>query len=224
MTGQADASAAVPVYRVVIADDDAHVRRTLANHLASAADLVVVGLAASGPQAVKLALERAADVVLMDLRMPGGDGYAATRALHRVRPAIVVVAITALASHDAARAAVRSGARGFVRKTAGRAAVVNTVRLAASGQTVLPHEDFTRLAGPATVRAAPDALPELTPRERDVLRGVAAGKTNRQIGEALTLAEGTVKMHLTTAMKKLGVTSRTQALRAAYELGLGPDA
>lgn len=126
---------APPIYRVVVADDDAYVRRTLAGYLASAPDLVVVGLAASGPRAVRLVREQAADVVLMDLRMPGGDGFEATRALRRARPNVVVVAITALASYDAARAAVQNGPRGFVRKSAGRAAVVDTVRLGVTSRT-----------------------------------------------------------------------------------------
>lgn len=221
MTGRSSLPRAARIFRVVVADDEPFVRHTLTDYFSTAEDLVVVGCAANGPDAVRLARDGRADVVLMDLRMPGGDGYTATQALRRALPDVRVVAITALDSREAARAAIRSGALGFLRKSAGRDVVVNTVRLVVQGHSVLPLEDFTRLMGGAGSHEIPkDATPRLTRREREVLGRLTQGMTNRQIAADLGVSESTAKMHLTAVMSKLGVTSRVQALAAAHRLGL----
>ncbi len=221
MTGRSSASRTARVFRVVIADDEPFVRRTLADYLRTAPNLVVVGCATNGPDAVRLARDGRADVVLMDLRMPGGDGYTATQALRRALPDIRVVAITALDSRQAAQAAIRAGALGFLRKSAGRDVVVDTVRLVARGHSVLPQEELSRLTGGAASRdTPPESAPHLTQRERQVLGRLAQGMSNRQIAADLGISESTVKMHLTSVMSKLGVASRVQVLAAAHRLGL----
>lgn len=221
MTGRPSPPRAARAFRVVVADDEPFVRRALTDYLSTAKDLIVVGCAANGPDAVRLACDGRVDVVLMDLRMPGGDGYTAIQVLRRVRPETRVVAITALDSREASRAAIRAGALGFLRKSAGREVVVDTVRLVAQGHSVLPQEDFTRLTGGVESRGLPEEpVPHLTQREHQVLGRLSRGMSNRDIATDMRISESTVKMHLTAVMAKLGVKTRVQALAAAHRLGL----
>ncbi|MGI5168513.1 response regulator transcription factor [Spirillospora sp. CA-253888] len=197
---------------VLIVDDHPMVREGLRGMLAAEPGITVVGEAASGEQAVAAARELRPEVVLMDLRMPGGDGLDAIRRLagrHRV------VVLTGY-DHDAdIAAAVAAGAAGYLLKDVTRAELAAAVRTAASGGTVLSPAVAARLA------ARRDA-PALSVREGEVLALVARGLTNAEIGRRLHIGEATVKTHLARVFTKLGVSDRTAAVITAMERGMLP--
>ena len=201
------------VIRVLLADDHPVVREGLRGMLAAEPDIEVVGEAASGPEAVALAARLHPDVVLMDLRMPGGDGVEATR---RLRGTTVVVLTTYDSDADILRA-VEAGAAGYLLKDTPRAALAGSVRAAARGETVLTPAVAGRLLG--RMRAEPE---QLSARETEVLALVARGLTNTEIGRKLYISEATVKTHLLRACAKLGVSGRTAAVTKAIETGALP--
>jgi DNA-binding NarL/FixJ family response regulator len=198
--------------RVLVADDHPVVRSGIVGMLAGEDDLEVVGEAGDGEAAVRLARELAADVVLMDLRMPGLDGVGATE---QIAPtgARVVVLTTYDTDADILRA-VEAGATGYLLKDTPRETLVAGVRAAARGETVLAPSVATRLV--SSVRTAEDRP---TPREAEVLRLVARGLSNAAIGRELFIAEATVKTHLLRCFAKLGVDDRTAAVTVARERG-----
>jgi DNA-binding NarL/FixJ family response regulator len=207
----------VSVIRVVLADDHPVVREGLRGMLTAEPDIEVVGEAASGPEAVALAARLRPDVILMDLRMPGGDGVEATRQL---AGSTVVVLTTYDSDADILRA-VEAGAAGYLLKDTPRAVLADRVRAAARGETVLAPEVAGRLLG--RMRGEPAARGEqLSARETDVLALVARGLTNAQIGRRLHVSEATVKTHLLRASAKLGVSGRTAAVTRAIETGALP--
>jgi DNA-binding NarL/FixJ family response regulator len=201
--------------RVLLADDHPVVREGLRGMLAAEPDIDVVGEAASGPEAVALAERLRPDVVLMDLRMPGGDGVEATR---RLAGTTVVVLTTYDSDADILRA-VEAGAAGYLLKDTPRAALADSVRAAARGETVLAPAVAGRLLG--RMRAEPSE--RLSARETEVLALVARGLTNAEIGRRLFLGEATVKTHLLRACGKLGVSGRTAAVTKAIETGALPS-
>jgi DNA-binding NarL/FixJ family response regulator len=202
------------VIRIVLVDDHPVVREGLRGMLAAEPDIEVVGEAASGPEAVALAQRLRPDVVLMDLRMPGGDGVEATR---RLAGTTVVVLTTYDSDADILRA-VEAGAAGYLLKDTPRAVLADSVRAAARGETVLAPTVAGRLLG--RMRGGP--APELSARETEVLALVARGLTNAEIGRRLYLSEATVKTHLLRASAKLGVSGRTAAVTKAIETGALP--
>ena len=203
--------------RVLLADDHPVVREGLRGMLASEPDIEVVGEAGSGPEAVALAGRLRPDVVLMDLRMPGGDGVDATR---RLAGTTVVVLTTYDSDADILRA-VEAGAAGYLLKDTPRAVLADSVRAAARGETVLAPTVAGRLLGRMRAdRAEPGE--RLTARETEVLALVARGLTNAAIARRLILSEATVKTHLLRACGKLGVSGRTAAVTRAIETGALP--
>ena len=206
-----------PVVRVVVADDHPVVREGLQAMLSAEPDLAVVGEAGSGADAIRLADELRPDVVLMDLRMPGIDGVAATARITAAGHARVLVVTTYDTDADILRA-VEAGATGYLLKDTPRRELANAVRAAARGETVLgppvAAKLVTRMRGPAQ-----DAL---TPREVDVLGHVARGLSNADVGRALYISEATVKTHLIHAFEKLGVSDRTAAVTVAIGRGILP--
>lgn len=203
--------------RVLVVDDHPVVRAGLTGLLGSEADLDVVGQAADGEEAVRLAVELVPDVVLMDLRMPALDGVGATAAvLARVPTARVLVLTTYETDNDILRA-VEAGATGYLLKDTPQDELVAGVRAAARGETVLAPSVARRLV--TSVRHAEDRL---TPREVEVLAQVARGRSNAQIGAALFIGEATVKTHLLRVFTKLGVDDRTRAVTVALERGILP--
>jgi DNA-binding NarL/FixJ family response regulator len=207
----------VTAIRVVLADDHPVVREGLRGMLTAEPDIEVVGEAASGPEAVALAERLHPDVVLMDLRMPGGDGVAATRQL----AGITVVVLTTYDSDADILRAVEAGAAGYLLKDTPRAVLADRVRAAARGETVLAPAVAGRLMG--RIRAEPGGRAEqLSARETEVLALVARGMTNAEIGRELFLSEATVKTHLLRASGKLGVSGRTAAVTRAIETGALP--
>jgi DNA-binding NarL/FixJ family response regulator len=214
--------------RVVVADDQRAVREALATVLDADPGIEVVGQAANGSQAIELAHRFAPDVVLMDLRMPVVDGVAATQQLANELPEVKVVVLTTFADDVSILAALEAGAMGFLTKDAGREQITLAVRSAAAGQSVLDptvQASLLRAAAPRDL-AAPAApadsdLPDnLTPREADVLRGIAAGQTNGEIARELFISEVTVKSHINHLFAKIHTRSRAEAVRYAYDHGI----
>jgi DNA-binding NarL/FixJ family response regulator len=204
------------VIGVLVVDDHVIVRQGLRGMLAAEPDLDVVGEAGSGPEAVALVAARAPDVVLMDLRMPGGDGVAATRAITEQHPGTRVVVLTTYDTDADILRAVEAGAAGYLLKDCSQAELTSAIRAAARGETVLTPSVAARLVsrmrGPQ-----PDAL---SPREVQVLGLVAVGRTNAEIGRELHITEATVKTHLLRAFTKLDVSDRTAAVTVARDRGL----
>ncbi|MFB6953669.1 response regulator [Streptomyces niveus] len=203
--------------RVLLADDHPVVREGLRGMLSAEPDLTVVGEASSGPQAEALSAELGPDIVLMDLRMPGGGGV---ESIGRMRaaglPCRVIVLTTYETDTDILRA-VEAGAAGYLLKDLTRAELADAVRAASRGETVLAPSVAARLVD--QLRSRPDR-PRLSERETAVLRLVAEGCTNAEIGRHLFIGESTVKTHLLRIFTKLGVTDRTAAVTNAMRHGL----
>ncbi|MYR56504.1 response regulator [Streptomyces sp. SID625] len=218
--------------RVLLADDQALLRSAFRVLVDSEPDMEVVGEATEGTEAVRLAKERRADVVLMDIRMPGTDGLAATRlisadpALDQVR----VVILTTFEVDDYVVQSLRAGASGFLGKGSEPEELLNAIRIAAAGEALLSPAATKGLIarflaqgdgtddGRDPVRSA--RLDALTGREREVLVQVAGGHSNDEIAERLTVSPLTVKTHVNRAMAKLGARDRAQLVVIAYESGL----
>lgn len=203
--------------RVVIVDDHPIVRAGLVGLVDAADDLEVVGTGATGLEAVALARALGPDVVLMDLRMPDLDGDEATARILEEVPGTRVVILTTYESDDAILSAIGAGASGYLLKAAPEAELLAGIRAVAAGEVALAPS-VSRVLVRRASRAEPAVV--LTPRELDVLRLVAEGLGNREIGQRLHLGEATVKTHLLTAFPKLGVRTRTGAVTRARDLGL----
>ena len=212
--------------RVLVADDQAMVRQGFGALLAAQSDLLVVGDAADGAAAVREARELRPDVVLMDVRMPVLDGLEATRQLLDGRPqAPKVLILTTFDLDDYVYEALRAGASGFLLKDAPAADLVHAVRVVAAGEALLAPSVTRRLiaefaARPSADRPRPTTLNALTPRETEVLRLIARGRSNQEIAAELIVAEQTVKTHIGRILAKLGLRDRAQAVVLAYETGL----
>jgi DNA-binding NarL/FixJ family response regulator len=207
------------VIRILLVDDHPVVRHGVRGMLDAEPDLTVVGEASSGAAGVAAAAELAPDVVLMDLRMPDGDGVEATgRILARLPRTRVVVLTTYETDRDILRA-IEAGACGYLLKDASPAELADAVRAAARGETVLAPSVASTLV--RQVRAP--APPALSAREAQVLRLVAEGRTNADIGRELFISEATVKTHLLRVFAKLDVADRTAAVTRAMALGMIPS-
>jgi DNA-binding NarL/FixJ family response regulator len=211
--------------RVAIADDQSMIRSGLRMILESEADIAVVGEAGDGAEAVALAQRAAADVMLMDVRMPRMDGIEATSKVTECGLATKVLMLTTFDLDDYVYAALRAGASGFLLKDAPSEQLVEAVRVVASGDSLLAPSVTRRLIEqvmrvPAVDSQSVPGLDELTERELDVLRLVARGLSNAEIANDLIVGEATVKTHVGRILSKLGVRDRVQAVVAAYEAGV----
>ena len=207
--------------RVVIADDHELARLGLRTMLVPEPDLEVVGEATTGREAVEMSRELAPDLVLMDIRMPDLDGLVATRAIKEDHPRTGVLIVTLSEDPDYLLEALRVGAAGYVLKDASRREVVAAVRQVLSGESPLDPRlsaQLIRRLASQTRESRPAHTDDLTQRELEVLRLVAAGKTNAEIAQALSISVGTVKVHVERIIDKLGVSDRTQAAVRAVEL------
>ncbi|OCC08878.1 response regulator transcription factor [Streptomyces sp. PTY087I2] len=203
--------------RVLLADDHPVVREGLRGMLEAEPDLTVVAEASSGPRAEALCAELLPDIVLMDLRMPGGGGVESIRRIRAAGLPCRVVVLTTYESDSDILRAVEAGASGYLLKDLGRAELADAIRAAARGETVLAPTVATRLVD--QLREAPE-VPRLSERETQVLRLVAEGCTNAEIGRRLFIGESTVKTHLLRVFGKLGVSDRTAAVTGAMRHGL----
>ena len=210
---------------VVVADDQSAVREGLVLLLGTLPGIAVIGEAEDGEAAVEAVAAKNPQVVLMDLNMPRCDGVEATRRIRASHPRTQVVVLTTYSDDDSIIAALQAGALGYLTKDATRAEIGRAVLAAAAGQAVLDPAVQQRLLS-AAVRA-PAAVPagpapgddDLTPREAEVLRLIAAGKSNREIARALFVSEATVKTHVNRIFAKTGSRDRGQAMRYAYQHG-----
>jgi DNA-binding NarL/FixJ family response regulator len=212
--------------RVLLADDQALVRAGFRALLGAQGDIEVAGEASDGEQAVRLARQVVPDVVLMDIRMPGTDGLAATRqiAADQRLAGVRVVILTTFELDEYVFEAIRSGAAGFLVKDADPDELVQAVRVVADGGALLSPGVTRRLISEFASRAKPPQpaglLGELTDREREVLALVAEGLSNAEIAARLYVSPATAKTHVSRAMVKLGVRDRAQLVVIAYESGL----
>ena len=203
--------------RLVLVDDHPLVREGIRGMLAAYPDIEVVGQAADGGRGLDIVRELRPDLVLMDLRMPGGDGVTATREIVSAGVSRVVVLTTYETDEDILRA-VEAGATGYLLKDITPDELARAVRAAARGETVLaPSAQGALLHRVQRPRAA---TPALSAREVSVLAHAAEGRTNAAIGAAMHISETTVKTYLARAFDKLGVSDRTSAVRRAIDLGL----
>ena len=207
---------------VLIVDDHSVVRQGVRAFLEAQIDLHIIGEAASGEEAIRLAQESIPDVVLMDLLMPGMNGVEATRQVKRVSPRSQVVVLTSYSEDENIFPALRAGAISYTLKDIHPLELVEVVRKAARGESVLHPRIAARVIQEVreTKRAVPAVFMELTERELDVLRLIAEGETNAAIAEKLVLSEKTVKGHVSNILSKLHIADRTQAAVFAWQEGL----
>jgi len=212
--------------RVLIADDQRVVREGLTMIVGLIDGVDVVGAAGDGLEAVQCAEREHPDVVLMDLRMPGMDGAEATRRIRAALPATQVLVLTTYADDESLFPALEAGARGYLTKDADAEEIERAIRALAAGRTHLDAAIQQRLVAavletsrvaPAQVQALPD---DMSPREVEVLKLIAAGLSNGEIATALFLSNATVKTHINRIFSKTGVRDRAQAVRYAYQHGL----
>ena len=212
--------------RVVLADDHTLVREGIGALLALVPDMSLVGEAKDGTEAVQVVVDTRPDVLLLDMRMPGGDGLWVVRELRRRALLPSTLILSTFDDDAAALDVVRAGARGFLLKDVTLDRLIDAVRTLAAGGRMIRPMMSTRAEGELATRgvqvpAAPNGgVAELTEREREVLRLLASGFSNREIASALFVAEGTVKNHVSNILTKMGVRDRTRAVIKAAERGL----
>ncbi len=218
------AEPAPPAIRVLIADDQALLRRSLAILIDGTSDLGIVGEAATGHDAVSLARELTPDVILMDIRMPGGDGIEATRTITADAglAACRVLVLSMFELDEYVYGALRAGASGFLLKDAHPDQLLEAIRRTHAGESLFAPAILTRLVDHYTSRPATPArrLDGLTERETEVLTLVAQGLSNDEIAVALTISVKTVKTHIGNLLAKLHARDRAHLVIAAYETGL----
>jgi Response regulator containing a CheY-like receiver domain and an HTH DNA-binding domain len=212
--------------RVLIVDDQALIRTGIATLLARKSDIEVVGQAANGREALELVAALDPDVVLMDVMMPVMDGVEATRQLTQRGPRPAVIMLTTFHDDERVLQSIAAGARGYLLKDVDHRVLADSIRTVAGGGALIHPQITAQLlpriaqmasATPPQTTAPPDVAMLLTPREREILRLLAQGFTNQEIGEHLALSIGTVKNHLSVIFAKLAVRDRTQAALWARE-------
>jgi DNA-binding NarL/FixJ family response regulator len=211
--------------RILLADDQPLFREALRTLISLQPDMEVVGEAGNGSEAVRMAHALNPNVVLMDLQMPVLDGVAATRRLQVEKPGCHVIALTTFDDDEYVFDCLRSGAVGYLLKDAPSSELFSAIRAAARGESFLQPSvtsrviaEFARLSDQPTAASATLVEP-LSDREREILRLISNGSSNREIADRLFITEGTVKNHVTNILSKLNVRDRTQAALKARELG-----
>ena len=197
--------------RVLVVDDHPLFRQGVVSSLNAEPDIAVIGETASGEQALTMAREMLPDVMLLDISLPGWDGLTTAEKVTSACPATVVVMLTMWEDKDKLLAALKAGARGYVLKGISASDLAAVVRNAANGEVYVSSSLAAEMLVSLTNEKAADPLQELTAREREILAGIGAGKTNREIGEALFLSEKTIKHYVSNILQKLQVRSRVEA-------------
>lgn len=210
--------------RILVADDHALFREGLCSLLGSVPGTAVVGEAATGEEAIARSIELQPDVVLMDIHMPGTNGIESTRRIVRESPHIGVIIVTMFEDDDSVFAAMRAGAKGYVLKGADQEEMLKVIRAVAAGEAHFGPAIAMRLmrffSAPKPV-AAPEAFPDLTAREREILGLITQGRTNQEIANKLFLSTKTVRNHISNIFAKLQVADRSQAIVRARDAGFG---
>jgi len=212
--------------KLLIADDHLIIRQGLRLIIETEDDLEILAEASDGAEALRLCAELSPDVVLMDLRMPGMDGLTAIEKLRTSQPEIAVVILTTFNEDDLMLRGLQAGARGYLLKDTDRAALFDTIRAAARGETLLKPEIMARVLSRAgatsTLTTKSSSSVELTKREQEVLEAVARGERSKEVAVHLGISERTVKAHLASIYNKMGVDSRAAAIAIAAQKGLLP--
>ncbi len=213
MKPKLNTTAQVAKIRLLLADDHPVVRQGMLAIVKPQRDMTVVAEAGDGAEAIRLIKEHLPDVVLLDLRMPRMDGLDVIAAVNASKLPVKVIIMTTFDSDEDVRRAMKAGARGYLLKDSTQDEILEAIRRVHAGQTYLPAR---------ILQTAAELLrkPELSPRETEVLQWVAAGKSNKEIGALLFIAEGTAKTHVKSLLEKLGAASRTGAVREALHRGL----
>jgi two-component system NarL family response regulator len=199
--------------RVLVADDHPIVRDGIIANLEAQTDMIVVAEAGDGVEALSLIKEHSPDVVILDLRMPGMDGLDVIAQLNSQKLSSKVIIMTTFESEEDVHRSIRAGARGYLLKDSSQEEILDAIRRVSIGETYLPARIVQKVAEGMR-------KPELSPREIEVLQCVADGKSNKEIGVQLFIAEGTVKTHVKSLLEKLEVVGRTAAIREAVHRGL----
>jgi len=199
--------------RVLVADDHPVVRQGVIANVKPQRDMMVVAEAGDGVEALALIKEHSPDVVMLDLRMPGMDGLDVIAEVNNAKLESKVIIMTTFESEEDVHRAMKAGARGYLLKDSSQEEILDAIRRVSLGETYLPARIVQKVAEGMR-------KPELSPREIEVLQWVAAGKSNKEIGTQLFIAEGTVKTHVKNLLEKLSVVGRTGAIREAVRRGL----
>jgi len=199
--------------RVLVADDHPVVRQGIMANVKPQGDMTVVAEAGDGVEALELIKEQLPDVVMLDLRMPRMDGLDVLKEVNKSRLPCKVIIMTTFDSEEDVQRAMKAGARGYLLKDSTQEEILDAIRRVSLGETYLPARIVQKVAEGMR-------KPELSPREVEVLQWVAAGKSNKEIGAQLFIAEGTVKTHMKNVLEKLAVVGRTAAIREAIHRGL----
>jgi two-component system, NarL family, response regulator len=202
--------------RVLIADDHPVVREGLAAMIAAQSDMIVVGTAREGAEAIRLFLAKKPDVALVDLRMPGVDGVAAISTIRSAQPDARVLVLTTYDGDEDIYRALKAGAKAYLLKDVPREELLDAIRRVEAGGSYIPSAVASKFAARVTG-------PALTAREMDVLRLIVAGQANKEIAGLLSITEGTVKVHVAHILTKLGAADRTQAATSALKRGMVND-
>jgi len=219
----------MPPIRILIADDHPLFRDGLHGLLDAVPDLQVVGEVATGEEAVERASALQPNVILMDIKMPGLNGIAATREILAANPQIGILVLTMFEDDDSVLAAMRAGAQGYLLKAASHEELLRAIHGVSNGEAIFGPGIARRLIGffasprAAPSTAAPRRFPELSAREDEILRLIAQGLSNYQIADQLTLSVKTVQNHVSNIFGKLQVADRAQAVIRARQAGLGTD-
>jgi len=213
MKGKSMTMANHTTIRVLVADDHPVVRQGIMANVKPQRDMTIVAEAGDGVEALALIKEYLPDVVLLDLRMPRMDGLDVLTELNDSKFPSKVIILTTFESEEDVHRAMKAGARGYLLKDSSQEEILDAIRRVSLGETYLPARIVQKVA---------EGLrkPELSPREVEVLQWVAAGKSNKEIGTQLYIAEGTVKTHVKNILEKLAVVGRTAAIREAVHRGL----
>ncbi len=201
--------------KILLVDDHAVVRSGLSKFLMVNKDFKLVGEASDGEEAVQLTALHRPDVILMDLMMPGVDGITATRHIHSKYPEVKIIALTSFSEQNMVEGALQAGAAGYLQKNVAAVELANAIRSAYAGRMTLSPEAAQVLAESLTQPHIPGS--DLTEREREVMRLMVDGCNNNEIASRLVISLGTVKFHISNIFQKLGVDSRVEAVKLAFE-------
>lgn len=211
-----------PAATVLIVDDDMLARHAIADYLGLVEDFIAVGAVDTAEAALEHVAERAPDMVLLDVSMPGMDGIEAARRIHELAPQTLIIMLTSFDDDDLLRRALAAGATGYLLKNVRAAQLIVALRAARHGMPAMSPELLSSLRLQTPQPGVPVELPPLTRRETEVLEHLYAGRSNAQVAAAMSLSLSAVKMHVHTLMTKFGTQSRLETIARARESGFEP--